>query len=90
MHPIDNQQAATKQYTAKRLFLDDYVRKKTQAENHLEYENRSRFNEAMTVAKSKWVQETIIDRKVWEAKSREHDAHTAALHPGSHYCDFTG
>jgi hypothetical protein len=73
-HPIDNQQAALIWYTAKRLFLNDCVQKKTQAENHLEYEKHSRFNEAMSIAKQKWKQETTINRRVWEAKSRQHDA----------------
>jgi hypothetical protein len=61
-------------YTAERLFLNDYVQKKTQAENHLEYEKHSRFNKAMSIAKQKWKQEITINRRVWEAKSRQHDA----------------
>jgi hypothetical protein len=73
-HPIDNQQTALIWYTAERLFLNDYVQKKIQAENYLEYEKHSRFNEAMSIAKQKWKQETTINRRVWEAKSRQHDA----------------
>jgi hypothetical protein len=73
-HPIDNQQAALIWYTAERLFLNDYVQKKTQAENHLEYEKHSRFNEAMSIAKQQWKRQTTVKRRVWEAKARQHDA----------------
>jgi hypothetical protein len=73
-HPIDNQQAALIWYTAERLFLNDYVQKKTQAENHLEYEKHSRFNKAMSVAKQQWKLQTTVNRRVWEAKARQHDA----------------
>jgi hypothetical protein len=73
-HPIDNQQAALIWYTAEDLFLNDYVQKKTQAENHLEYEKHSRFNEAMSIAKQQWKRQTTVNRRVWEAKARQHDA----------------
>jgi hypothetical protein len=61
-HPIDNQQAALIWYTANDLFLNDYVQKKTQAENHLEYEKHSRFNKAMSIAKQQWKRQTTVNR----------------------------
>jgi hypothetical protein len=73
-HPIDNQQAALIWYTANRLFLNGYVQKKTQAENHLEYEKHSRFNESMLLAKQQWKRQTTVNRRVWEAKAQQHDA----------------
>ena len=82
-HPIDNQQAALIWYTAERLFLNDYVQKKTQAENHLEYEKHSRFNEAMSIAKQKWKRQTTVNRRVWEAKARQRDAEQP--YTGSHH-----
>jgi hypothetical protein len=73
-HPINNRQAAKDFYTAEHLFLAYYMQKKIESENHLEYEKRSRLNVAMTLAKRNWVQQTTINRRVWEANSREHDA----------------
>jgi hypothetical protein len=53
------------------LFLDDYVQKKTQQVNHLKYEVNSQFHYAMTLAKTKLVQLTTMNRKVQEvARSR--------------------
>ena len=47
---------------------------RSQAENHLEYKKHSRFNEAMSVAKQQWKLQTTVNRRVWEAKARQHDA----------------
>jgi hypothetical protein len=73
-HPIDNQQAALIWYTAERLFLNDYLQKKTKGENHLEYEKHSRFNKSMLIAQQQWKRQTTVNRRVWEAKARQHDA----------------
>jgi hypothetical protein len=73
-HPINNQQAALIWYTAERLFLNDYVQKKTQAENHLEYEKHSRFNKSMLIAKQQWKRQTTVNGRVWEAKAQQHNA----------------
>jgi len=71
---IDDRAVAKKIYTAKKLFSDDYVRNQLEDNADVAHANTKAYvGELVTLAHEEWKHLGVSEKKVWEAKAREHD-----------------
>jgi hypothetical protein len=71
---IDSQEAATLRYTAEFLFVQDYVRQKSKANNQYAYEDTRAMEKSWREeAKARWSRMSEVKKRVWYKEQRDHD-----------------